>query len=513
MEVRHCVHSQAITVGASVYQHRPLDRGEAWHLMLWAIVLPGPRWQQYGYYIRLSQIRMSHRARERSLITLKKVQNTKGKTMRTCIVFTLTILLFSFNADAQRENTLSPEAKIYGLSKLWKEASYNFAFFDHVPSLNWDSCYQTFIPLVLTTRTDWEYYQVLQKFFVLLKDGHTRVFPPAALRNKQYGTATKAITTRLIQDKVIVTGVTDTTGELEGLKRGMEIVMIDNVDVRDYADKYVAPYMYASTPQDLTLQTYGHFLLSGSVTKPATIEVKNFNGEMKEYNVRREPWLIEEEVFKEVSMVYKELPHNVGYVKINNFFGDKFTTMFDSQYTKILQTDGLIIDIRGNVGGSTELGYYVLKHFTSEKFEAVNWKSPMHVAAHKSWKTNKDWFEQEGGHIYPHADRIIYAKPIDVIIDEGTFSGGEDFCAGFVIMKRGKLIGRKTAGSTGNPLILQLPGGGFAMICTKRDIFPDGKEFVGYGIEPDIAVDVTIEDIRNGNDRALNVAIDDILDR
>ncbi len=91
---------------------------------------------------------------------------------------------YPFWAFSQTENNLSIQDKLFGLSQLWKEASYNFAFFDQVPELNWDSCYQDFIPRVMMTENDWDYYLELQKFIALLQDGHTRVFPPKELRTQ-----------------------------------------------------------------------------------------------------------------------------------------------------------------------------------------------------------------------------------------------------------------------------------------------------------------------------------------
>ncbi|MGA1979323.1 MAG: S41 family peptidase [Sedimentisphaerales bacterium] len=431
--------------------------------------------------------------------------------MKKTVSITLIVLLFSFQAIAQDVNGLSTEGKIYGLSKIWKEASYNFAFFDQIPDVNWDSCYQAFIPQVMATKSDWEYYLVLEKFFALLKDGHTRIFPPAELRNKYYGTATKQIKTRLIEDKVIITEVLDNALAEAGVRKGMEILTINSIDVNEYAKKYVSPYMFASTPQDLELQTFGHFLLSGSVTEPAIIKVRDFDGKTRTHSIYRQPWLMEAEVFQGEPMVFKILSNNIGYLKINNFVDTKdFRPKFDSIYTKILATDGLIIDVRENFGGATQITYYVLKHLSKEKFKTVNWKSPMYVAANKAWGMNKDWLEVEGKEIEPFKDRAIYTKPVNVIADESSFSGAEDFCVGFKTMKRGKLVGRKTAGSTGSPLMFNLPGGASVLICTKKDMFPDGTEFVGYGIAPDIEVGVTIEDIRNGNDGALNAAIKDL---
>ncbi len=423
----------------------------------------------------------------------------------------LTIVMCSYEVNAQIENTLSAEDKLYGLSVLWKEASYNFAFFDQVPHLNWDSCYQSFIPLVLETDNDWEYYRVLEKFLVLLQDGHTRIFPPAHLRNKYYGTATKQIKTRLIEHKVIITGVLDSSLVEAGIRQGMEILTIDNVGVHDYAGKYVAPYMYASTPQDLTLQTYGHFLLSGSVSEPVIIEVRDFDGNTQNVAINRQPWLMEVEIFKEEPLSFEVLPNNIGYLKINNFVDTReFRPKFDSIYYLILQTDGLIIDVRENFGGATQITHYVLKHFTTGIIRTVNWKSPMYIAAHKAWGMARDTLRVEGQDIEPFKDRTIYTKPVNVLADESSFSGAEDFCVGFRTMKRGKLIGNKTAGSTGSPLMFNLPDGSLVLICTKKDFFPDGTVFVGYGIEPDIKVHMTIEDVRNDKDAALIVAMNDL---
>ena len=78
-------------------------------------------------------------------------------------------------------------------------------------------------------------------------------------------------------------------------------------------------------------------------------------------------------------------------------------------------------------------------------------------------------------------------------------------------MNRGKMIGAKTAGSSGNPIWFKLPGGGVALVCTKQDFFPDGREYVGFGITPNIEVKPTVKDVIQNNDPALKVAIQDIL--
>lgn len=102
--------------------------------------------------------------------------------MKNKVYISILILIFSSNLFCQVENKLSTNDKIYGLSLLWKEVSYNFAFFHQVPDLNWDSCYQAYIPRVMESTNDWDYYLELQRFMSLLQDGHTRVFSPEKLR-------------------------------------------------------------------------------------------------------------------------------------------------------------------------------------------------------------------------------------------------------------------------------------------------------------------------------------------
>ena len=45
-------------------------------------------------------------------------------------------------------------------------------------------------------------------------------------------------------------------------------------------------------------------------------------------------------------------------------------------------------------------------------------------------------------------------------------------------------------------------------MCTKRDTYPDGRDFVGVGIIPDVAVERTVEEITQGTDATLQVALE-----
>ncbi len=44
-------------------------------------------------------------------------------------------------------------------------------------------------------------------------------------------------------------------------------------------------------------------------------------------------------------------------------------------------------------------------------------------------------------------------------------------------------------------------------MCTKHDTFPDGTEFVGKGIKPDILVQPKLVDAEKGSDPVLKAAL------
>ena len=64
------------------------------------------------------------------------------------------------------------------------------------------------------------------------------------------------------------------------------------------------------------------------------------------------------------------------------------------------------------------------------------------------------------------------------------------------------------AGGSGNPLSSPLPGGGVFEVSTFKATYPDGTEYASLGIEPDVAVQITIQDVIDSVDRTLETAID-----
>jgi C-terminal processing protease CtpA/Prc len=312
-----------------------------------------------------------------------------------------------------------------------------------------------------------------------------------------------AIRTRLIENKVIITKLLNDSLKSMGVEVGDEIVQIDGVDAIEYGRKNVEPFVSASTKQDEINRTYDYELLYGDKNTPVKLKLKKKDGKTTDVSLSRK--------MKKLNFGqdygFKVTPENIGILTINSFYVDNYDHLFDSLYPAILKTKALVIDVRENGGGSTEQGAYVISHLIDKPSLGSKWRTRQITAAMVSWQWQPAWYDAEAFTVDPVVGKR-YLNPVVVLTSARTFSAAEDFVVMYDNTKRGIKIGQPTGGSTGNPLSFKLPGGGNARICTKHDYYPDGKEFVGVGIKPDIEVDETIDGIRSGTDPVMNKAID-----
>jgi carboxyl-terminal processing protease len=174
-----------------------------------------------------------------------------------------------------------------------------------------------------------------------------------------------------------------------------------------------------------------------------------------------------------------------------------------------MSAKGLIVDLRGNGGGSSHFGFQLLSHLTEASLPSMMSMYRESDALDRARSENIaqiKWRTLERSGLRP-ARGQIFRGPVAMLIDARTFSAAEDTVAVFRLMCRGIILGSASAGSTGQPWMFDMPGGGSARICVKRDSYPDGTSFVGTGVAPDVEVPLTIEDIRNNRDGALERAV------
>lgn len=93
--------------------------------------------------------------------------------------------------------------------------------------------------------------------------------------------------------------------------------------------------------------------------------------------------------------------------------------------------------------------------------------------------------------------------PVVVLMNEYTFSAGEDFVDAMKANTDAVFIGNNTAGSSGQPLFNALESGGSFRICTMRCKAQNGEDIYNKGFSPDIKVVGTLEDFIDRRDKAM----------
>jgi C-terminal processing protease CtpA/Prc len=400
-----------------------------------------------------------------------------------------------------REN-ISEDEKIAGLSKFWSEAKYNFVNFDLIPEINIDSLYFEYLPKVKNTKSTLEYYTVLTEMCAKLKDGHTNIYPPEELQNDV--SARPLVRTRLIEDKVLIVEA-DSALQKNGIKAGMEILTVNGLPVKEYAAKFITPYQSASTSQNQHVRTYDYALLAGSTKQPLFLTLTDEKGKISEHTILRVTPAERSLKMNYPAAEYKRLPGNISYLAINSFATDSGSKVFTKKYTELAQSKAIILDLRNNGGGSTD--WKILSYFIDTTTLVHKMYTRKYISTFRAWQLPQGTLGNEDV-IDPY--KLHLSKPIIILTSARTFSAAEDFVAAFKALKVGTIIGEATGGSTGQPLGITLPGHLTARICTKRDQFPNGNDFVGKGIQPDITVLPTINDIRKGVDTQLEAALKEL---
>jgi C-terminal processing protease CtpA/Prc len=248
--------------------------------------------------------------------------------------------------------SLSDEDKIEAISKVWYEAKFNFANFVKVPYLNWDSVYKAFLPKMLATKNIKESYRVLQQMNQLLRDGHSRIIEPLYYFLKENDKL--PFICGNIDNKVVVIKNLSNDTAYQSVTPGTIITAIDIITIQQYIKENISPYIHFSTPQDSISRIYTYELFKGLRGSKVQLTFQDVNNRIVSKTFTRSS------NFFLPKIIYSVLPNNIGYLIVNSFESDDIVKSFDSLFPAIQKSKALIIDVRLNGGGNSNIGYEVL---------------------------------------------------------------------------------------------------------------------------------------------------------
>jgi carboxyl-terminal processing protease len=221
----------------------------------------------------------------------------------------------------------------------------------------------------------------------------------------------------------------------------------------------------------------------------------------------------------------------VAYLRIPSFGEPAYERRALELVRRFHRVPALVLDVRGNTGGRTpdqlieslmDRPWWEMAVSTTQRIGTVRaYASLLELAGGRKGAglhVSRDQLASlEVFRAWDHFQLLVpsivnpprpgaYAGAVLLLADEACCSACEDFLAPFKNSGRGSILGTTTAGSTGQPYILDLPEGIRAFVGARRCYFPDGRPLEGTGISPDHEVRTTRDDLLEGRDPALEMA-------
>jgi len=291
--------------------------------------------------------------------------------------------------------------------------------------------------------------------------------------------------------------IEDVKGTFEGV--GMEI------DIRKGQLQVIAP-LEGTPAQRAGLRAGDKILeINGTSTADMTIDeavnlIRGPKGTEVTLTIFREEWATTKEiklvrdVIEVPSLKWEIRDENIAYLKLYQFY-EKASFDFQEAAIEILNSPAqkIILDLRNNPGGYLEVSQDIAGWFLPRGEVVV-------IEDFGEGKTENTYRAQ--------GNAALSNYPMVILMNKGSASASE-ILAGALRDDRGiKIIGEKSFGKGSVQELEKLEGGSSLKITVAKWLTPKGELIADKGLEPDIKVEMTEEDYKEGRDPQLDKAIE-----
>ena len=255
----------------------------------------------------------------------------------------------------------------------------------------------------------------------------------------------------------------------------------------------------ASSPWGRTFRT-SRLLISNGKNEQLKLKLKNSKGETLDTNLRYTEY--EHPLNKCIEGI--RFNKSNYYLKIKTLWCEKendeitknYRAEWDRVTSEIKKSDKIIIDLRSNNGGDDLEVVYSLNSFLKSpvllsRFQFLTLNLPgklnklLHLLPFPFSLWAKMELEMTDERVMPK--NVFYDNPIRVLISAGCFSSCETFASVLKVQKRAQLIGTRTHGGAGDPIMFPIAHSSYVInLPTSIAWQSNGELFEGVGVKPDL---------------------------
>jgi len=189
----------------------------------------------------------------------------------------------------------------------------------------------------------------------------------------------------------------------------------------------------------------------------------------------------------------KILDGNIGYLRIQTFANPEALPIFNQAMQKFIDADikALVIDVRDNSGGAVATGEEIASRLIPDDKPIFR-----QIDRRRGERTVTSWGE------YWHKD-----IPMAVLTNENSASMSEILASALQENGVARVFGMKTAGAVAAGIPYPLVDGSGLLVTVQTITSGQGKVLNQVGLEPDEAIALDLDQLRQGKDNQLDAAV------